>query len=109
MYHMSYNVDSRERQYLSSRYEKFRRHIRENGVKAAVSGVSVAGITAGFLSAAQITWPLLAYLGIILFVGAVALCLFGLPASWPEYLMLLFGNRRHIEVYGRPRQLELGV
>lgn len=95
------------RQYLSSRSQRFRRHVRQNGAKAAVSGVSVAGITAGFLSAAGIVWPLLAYIGIIGFVGAVALCMFGLPGKPAEYLTLVLSGRRPAEIAGRPRQLEL--
>ena len=79
---MSHSEKSTDRQYIFSPYERFRRHVRRNGTKAVVSGVSVAGITAGFLSAAGIVWPLLAYVGIIVFVDGLALALFALPASW---------------------------
>jgi len=96
-----------ERQYLSSRYERFLRLLRQNGAKAAVSGVSVAGITAGFMSAAGIVWPLLAYIGLIGFVGAVALCVFSLPGKPSEFLTLWLRIRREEQVSGRPRQLEL--
>lgn len=95
------------RQYLYSRSQRFRRHVRQNGVKAAVSGVSVAGITAGFLSAAGIVWPLLAYIGIIGFVGAVVLFILGLPGKPADYLTLLLGRGQAREVAGRPKQLDL--
>jgi hypothetical protein len=98
-----------ERQYLSSRYERFLRHIRQNGGKAAVTGVSVAGILAGFMSAAGILLPLLAYIGIIAFVGALALAIFGLPGKPSEYLGLWLGSRRDRNDLGRPRQLELAI
>lgn len=104
---MSHSEKSTDRQYIFSPYERFRRHVRRNGTKAVVSGVSVAGITAGFLSAAGIVWPLLAYVGIIVFVGGLALALFALPASWADYFMLFFRKYPSSEIHGRPRQLEL--
>ena len=96
-----------DRQYLFTRRERFRRHVRQNGSKAVISGISVAGITAGFLSAAAIVWPLLAYVGIILFVAAVALVLLGSPVNWSHYLMAIWPNDRSSQNHGSPRQLEL--
>ena len=67
----------------------------------------MAGITAGFLSAAGITWPLLAYIGIIVFVGGVVLGIFALPGKPSEYLALALGGRRGARIAGRPQALEL--
>lgn len=97
------------RQYLSSRYERSLRLVRKNGAKAAVSGVSVAGIAAGFMSAAGIVWPLLAYIGLIAFVGAAALCVFSLPGRPSEFLTLWLHVKRNPQVGGRPQQLELAL
>jgi hypothetical protein len=74
-----------------------------------VSGVSVAGITAGFMSAAGIVWPLLAYIGLIAFVGVVALCIFSLPGRPSEFLTVWLRMKRDTHVSGRPRQLELAL
>jgi hypothetical protein len=95
------------RTYLSSRYERWRRHIRQNGTKATIFGISVAAIVAGFLSATGVVWPLLAYIGIIGFVSALALCVISLPSQPSEYLMLWLRNGRRPQFIGQPRQLEL--
>lgn len=105
--HMIDRESTSKRRYLSSRYEIIRRHIRQNGPKAAVFGISVAAITAGFLSAAGIVWPLLAYIGIIGFFSATALCVLGLPGKPSDYLMLWLRGRQRSQIYGSPRQLEL--
>lgn len=104
--HMMNHESTSERLYLSSRYEIIRRHIRQNGSKATVFGISVAAITAGLLSAAGIVWPLLAYIGVIGFVSAITLCILGLPGKPSEYLMLWLRVRQRSQIYGRPRQLE---
>jgi hypothetical protein len=96
-----------DRQYLSSWYERFRRHTRRNLSSAAVSGVSVAGILAGFLSATGIVWPLLAYLAVIAVVGAVSLVILSLPGGPAGYVMLGLRREQGSLVRGRPRQLEL--
>ncbi len=95
------------RWYLSSRYEKARLRVRQNLGKAAVSGVSVAGILAGFMSASGTVWPLLAYIAVIATVGAAALFVLSLPSSPAEYLMLWIRREHHVQPPGRPRQLEL--
>src|SRR5450631_3422095 len=96
-----------DRQYVSSRYERFRLHARRNISKAAVSGVSVAGILAGFLSAAGVVWHLLAYLAVIAAVGAVTLVILSLPGGPAGYVMLGLRPGQRSLVRGRPRQLEL--
>jgi len=96
-----------ERRYVSSRYEKFRLSIRRNLGKAAVSGVSVAGILAGFLSATGTVWPLLAYIAVIVTIGVLALFVLSLPGSPVQYLMLLMRTGPRAASGGRPRQLEL--
>lgn len=96
-----------DRQYLSSRYEKFRLHTRRNISKAAVSGVSVAGILAGFLSATGTVWPLLAYLAVIASVGTVILVILSLPGGPSGYVMVLLRRDQRSHVPGRPRQMEL--
>lgn len=97
-----------DRQYLSSRYEKFRLHTRRNIAKAAVTGVSVAGILAGFLSATGTVWPLLAYLAVIAAIGAATLVILSLPGGPSGYVLLLLRRReRRSQLRGRPRQLEL--
>lgn len=96
-----------ERQYLPLRYEKVRLHIRQNVWKAAVTGVSVAGILAGFLSATGTVWPLLAYIAVIGAIGVLTLGVLGLPGSPTEYLMLWMRSRPPAQPGGRPRQLEL--
>jgi hypothetical protein len=100
---------SSDRRYLSSRYERFRRHIRQNASKATITGVSVAAITAGFLSAAGIIWPLLAYLAVIGFVGTAVLCVLGLPGKPSEYLMLWLRTGGGSRISGRPQHLELAL
>jgi hypothetical protein len=96
-----------DRQYVPSRYEKFRLHVRQNFVKAAISGVSVAGILAGFLSATGTVWPLLAYLGVIAFVGIIVLVVASLPGGPGGYVMLWLHREPRSPLGGRPPQLEL--
>jgi hypothetical protein len=96
-----------DRQYVSSRYERFRLHTRRNISKAAVSGVSVAGILAGFLSATGTVWPLLAYLAVIAAVGVLVLVLLSVPGGAAGYVMLWLRRQQRSQLPGRPQQLEL--
>jgi hypothetical protein len=50
------------RDYLSSRAERMRRHVRCYGIRALVSAISVCALAAGFLSAAGDTLPLVVYM-----------------------------------------------
>lgn len=76
-----------------STHEKLRRLIRDKASKATLSAISVTAVLAGFLSAAGIRWPLLAYLAIILVLSPIVLTLLGFAVGPFGYLMLLPGLR----------------
>ncbi|MEU4092279.1 hypothetical protein [Streptomyces sp. NPDC026673] len=94
-----------ERQYLMSRGERIRRHVRTHVQRAVVGGISSVAVLAGFLSAAEITWPLHLYL--LLTLGATALFLPGLALLEPGRRHILVGRLLHRgrTVTGRPDPL----
>jgi hypothetical protein len=87
--------------------ERLRRHVRANGSRAVLGGVSFSAIVAGFLDATQRQWSLLAYVAVA--VAAAALILLGLAAAGARMRLLLLvpGARRARSAPGRPRQLQL--
>jgi len=95
------------RSYVLTTSERIRRHVRANGTRAVLGGVSFSAIVAGFLDATQRQLSLLAY--VALAVGAAALILLGLAAAGARMRLLLLvpGARRARAVAGRPTQLEL--
>jgi len=93
------------RNYLMSPAERLRRHVLVHGPRALLGGVTASGLLAGFLSASDVIWPLLAYIGL-----AVALAVLILIALVPGVRRLrgLPGlGRRWDAAPDRPRQLEL--
>ncbi|HST66678.1 MAG TPA: hypothetical protein VLM05_15940 [Mycobacteriales bacterium] len=84
--------------------ERFRRHLRTNGSRAVLGGVSTSAVVAGFLDATNRQWPLLGYVGLAVAVGAALLAWLGAPG-----LRLRVGAAVPAARPGpdRPRQLEL--
>ncbi|MFF4839436.1 hypothetical protein [Streptomyces collinus] len=78
------------RGYLMGRGERIRRHLRKYLQRAVVGAISGVAVLAGFLSAAEVTWPLHVYL--LLTLGAVALCLPGLALLEPGPRHVLVGR-----------------
>jgi hypothetical protein len=94
------------RNYAMSSTERVRRHLRVNGPRALLAAVSASAITAGFLSAADVVWGLLAYVGLT--AGLAVLILIGL-ALLPRlrHVLLVPTSIKVRPVPDRPRQLEL--
>ncbi|MET8581341.1 hypothetical protein ABZX39_10665 [Streptomyces collinus] len=78
------------RGYLMGRGERIRRHLRKYLQRAVVGAISGVAVLAGFLSAAEVTWPLHVYL--LLTLGAVGLCLPGLALLEPGPRHVLVGR-----------------
>ncbi|MCZ0990694.1 hypothetical protein [Streptomyces diastatochromogenes] len=93
------------RGYLVSRGERIRRHLRMYLQRAVVGAISGVAVLAGFLSAAQVTWPLYVYL--LLTLGAIGLCLPGLALLEPGRRHVLVGRvlRRRRRSAARPPAL----
>jgi hypothetical protein len=98
-------VDEAARNYLMPSLERARRHVVVHGPQAALGGVTASGVLAGFLSASDVVWPLLSYLGV------AAVCSLGiLVALVPQVRnarALSVLTRHRGTVPGRPRQLPL--
>lgn len=95
------------RSYVLTTSERLRRHLRTNTSRALLGGVSVSGITAGFLDATGHSGRLLWY---VLLAAAVAIAILaGLGAAGRRLRLLLLvpGAARARTTPGRPRQLEL--
>ncbi|MFI7589209.1 hypothetical protein ACIB24_19260 [Spongisporangium articulatum] len=67
------------RDYRTPRRLRVRRHVRAHGTRAVLLGTTGTGVLAGFLSASDYTWPLLAYLGVVAASSALILVAIGLP------------------------------
>jgi hypothetical protein len=87
--------------------ERLRRHLRVNGMRALLAGVSTTAVAAGFLDATGHTWQLLSYLGLTAGVAALVLVAMGLRGPRLSHLLLVPGARRARAAPDRPRQLEL--
>ena len=100
-------ADRPPRSYLLTTSERLRRHLRTNGSRAVLGGVSTSAVVAGFLDATQRQWSLLEY--VALAIGVALAILVGLGASGIRLrlLLLLPGAGRSRPRPGRPRQLEL--
>jgi len=95
------------RNYLMSRVERARRHIRTYFVRALVAGTSGSALVAGFVSASGETWPLLGYIGLA--AGLTCVVLGGQAMTTPryKYLPIIPGTSRGRKILGRPPQLPL--
>ncbi len=96
-----------ERLYTMSRGERVRRHLRRNGRRALLGGISTSGVTAGFLSAAGIVWPLLAYVGLAAAVAAAVLAGLALSGLQLGRMLLVPGAERSRTSPDRPTQLDI--
>jgi hypothetical protein len=84
--------------------ERLRRHVRANGTRAVLGGVSFSAIVAGFLDATQRQWPLLAYVALAAGVTAALLAWLGSPGLRLRTGLAMPPGRRAPD---RPRQLDL--
>ncbi|HEU4348933.1 MAG TPA: hypothetical protein VFR35_14240 [Actinoplanes sp.] len=98
-------VDSRS--YVLTRAERFRRHLRVNSGRAILGGISVSGITAGFMDATDQHWDLIWYVVLAAVVAAGILAGLGAAGRRVRLLLLVPGTARARVAPGRPRQLEL--
>jgi hypothetical protein len=96
-----------QRSYLMSPVERLRRHVRLNGLRALLAGISTSAVIAGFLDATSHTWPLLDFLGLTAGIAAVVLLAIGLRAPRLSRLLLVPGADRARADPARPRRLEL--
>jgi hypothetical protein len=87
--------------------ERFRRHLRVNSGRAVLGGISVSGITAGFMDATDQHWDLLWYIVLAAVVAAAILAGLGAAGRRLRLLLLVPGTARARTAPGRPRQLEL--
>jgi len=103
------------RNYLLSRRRRVSRHLRAHGSRALLAGTTGTGVLAGFLSASNVIWPLLAYIAVAaVSSGAVLITLglrvhphYGLPARpWP-WIDLSPNRSPDDQLPGRPPQLDL--
>jgi hypothetical protein len=90
-----------------TRAERFRRHLRVNSGRAVLGGISVSGITAGFMDATDQHWDLLWYIVLAAVVAAAILAGLGAAGRRLRLLLLVPGTARARTAPGRPRQLEL--
>lgn len=95
------------RYYLMSSGERLSRHLRANGSQALLGGVTTSGVLAGFLSATNVNWSLLAYIGVA--AGSALLILIALGSSFRQVwrLPLAAWARLDATPAGRPQPLEL--
>ncbi len=93
------------RSYLLTTSERLRRHVRTNGSRAVLGGVSTSAVTAGFLDATERSWNLLAYVALAVGAGLVILVGLGATSARVRLLLLVPGARRARARPGRPAQL----
>jgi hypothetical protein len=98
------------RNYLLSRRRRLGRHLRAHGYRSLLGGITASGVLAGFLSASEFHWSLLAYIAVAAILAGVILLALGLRTR-PRYgLPVLPRYRRGAQsrepVKGRPRQLD---
>ena len=87
--------------------ERLRRHLRTNGGRAVLGGVSVSGVTAGFLDATGHSGRLFWYVVLAAAVAVAILAGLGAAGRRLRLLALVPGASRARTASGRPRQLEL--
>jgi hypothetical protein len=87
--------------------ERLRRHIRVNGTRALLAGVSGSAVVAGFSDATAHTWPLWGYLALTAGLAAVVLLALGLRGPRLGHLVLVPGAQRPRADPDRPARLEL--
>ena len=95
------------RSYLLTTSERLRRHVRTNGSRAVLGGVSTSAVVAGFFDATGRSWPLLQYVALAFGVGLLILLGLGARGARRQLLTLLPGAGRTPDDPGRPRQLRL--
>ena len=97
------------RNYLLSNRRRIGRHLRAHGARALLGGTTATGVLAGFLSASDVIWPLLAYLAVAAGAAGVILVTLSLRTR-PRYGLPALPHRppdpERDAVLGRPRQLE---
>jgi hypothetical protein len=95
------------RSYVLTTPERLRRHLRANAGRAVLGGVSVSGITAGFLDATGHSGRLIWYVALAVAVAVAILAGLGAAGRRLRLLLLVPGTDRARTAPGRPRQLEL--
>ncbi len=97
------------RDYLLTRRRRAVRHLRAHGPSSLLAGTTATGVLAGFLQAADITWPLLTFMAIAVGSAGVIVATVGLRAR-PRYGLPPLPRRRldpaRDAARGRPPQLE---
>lgn len=81
------------RDYLLTRRRRVSRHVRAHGYRSLLGGTTATGVLAGFLSASEVHWQLITYIGVAAGLAAallVALALrsrprYGLPVLPPLF------------------------
>ncbi|MFJ4948851.1 hypothetical protein [Streptomyces sp. NPDC088760] len=76
------------RNFLTTRTERVRRHVRTHLSRALVSSVSSVAVLAGFLSAAGVVWPLWSYVALCIAGALVFLGAFAVPPAQLRYVLL---------------------
>jgi hypothetical protein len=99
--------DLASRSYLLTTSERLRRHLRANGARAVLGGVSFSAIVAGFLDATQRQLNLLAYVALAVAGAIVVLVGVAAVGARMRLLLLMPGAGRSRPAPGRPAQLEL--
>src|SRR3954454_9092045 len=97
------------RNYLLSRRRRIGRHLRAHGSRALLGGTTATGVLAGFLSASDVIWPLLAYIAVAAGAAGVILLTLSLRAR-PRYGLPPLPRRpadpERDAALGRPPQLD---
>jgi hypothetical protein len=93
---------------MMSPLERLRRHVRVNGTRSLLAGISTSAVVAGFLDATQHTWPLLGFLALTAGFAIVVLIALGVRRDRGlSRLLLVPGANAPRSDPGRPRRLEL--
>jgi hypothetical protein len=96
------------RNYLLSGRRRVVRHVLAHGPRALLGGITATGVLAGFLSASDFTWSLLAYIGVAAVATTMILVALALRVR-PRYGLPSLPSRRidaaRDAAAGRPPQL----
>ncbi len=82
------------RDYTMSTGERLRRHLRMNGTRSLVGGVTVSGVVAGFLNAAGRTYTLYVWVGLAAASAVLILAVLGPAGPRLGHLLLIPTGRR---------------
>ena len=95
-----------ERNFLTPWAERVRRHVRANGTRAVLGGISGSGVVAGFLDATGHSGMLIAYVGLAVVLALTTLALLAVP-DWRRRRGALLLGRGVAPRPGRPDPLPL--